>query len=246
MTKRKDSTALFDLINKGRTEGAGPGLNVPGWFSKRPPPVPAVEESQEQEPPAQSVLGPFAPPPAAPEPLVSRGEGRVRFSMNYVTCAASVMGLLAVLLGAFWLGRVTRPAAAPPGEAPLRGGTVRPGGSDTGTPPPAATEREKGKWYLVIQRLGGMTDKDWQDAEAIVDYCKRNNRPCDIVKWGTVCYAVWSLQPFPSPDSKEARDYAKGVEELGVKYKPPPGRLKYDFNQKRNGKFDPTFVPAKE
>jgi hypothetical protein len=257
MTKRKDAVALFDLISRGKTQQAGPGLNVPGWFSKRPPPGPpgmeapeppaegaAVEAPAPAEPSAPPPLGPFAP--AAPaEPMISAADGRLHFSLTYVFCAAMALGLIAVLLGAFWLGRVTaRPGAPPPNPPPAPGGTGRPGGGETSAPPPPPPERTKGKWYLVIQGFNGMSTSEKQDAYAIADYCNKNNHPCDVWNFRNHHWIVWSLKPFDDPKSKEAQDYARSIEDLGNLYKPPRGRGKYDFNQRHNGIFDPTFHQA--
>ena len=262
MSKRKDAVALFDLINKGRTEQASPGLNVPGWFSKRgapaptppgaemPEPLPEMPVAEGQPPalPAAPVAAPqissFAP--AAPsEPFLTRADGRVKFSLNYIACAATAMGLIAVLLGTFWLGRVT----AARSNSALNPTPARGGGGDgnltSGAGGGAAPERVKGKWYLIIDRMAGRTDKDWDDAKAIVDYCQAHNEKATIVNLGTQCFAVWSLKPFDDPGSKEAMDYAKAISELGANY-----RGKYHFSQYSgtgaSRKLSPSYIKQKD
>jgi hypothetical protein len=106
----------------------------------------------------------------------------------------------------------------------------------------SAEGRVKGKYYLIIERTAHLTDADRLDAEAIADFCNKNNFPCGVVQYGTQSYAVWSLQPFDSSTSPEALDYAKKVEDLGKRYKPPPGRGIYKFKQEdKTGHFNPLF-----
>jgi hypothetical protein len=243
MTKRKDAIALFDLISKGKSERPA-GLSVPSWFSKRPAPPPAPDAGQPDsaEPPPMPEPSPFSP--TAPyEPMLSVADNRVKISMNYATGGVVVAGLVVSLLFVFFLGRYSVRTSGP---APATSDAA--GGRDTsyhpGADPNAALnpgERVKGKYYLIIDRMKGMTDDDKQDAVAIADYCQKCNYPCNVVKYGTQCYAVLSLKPFDSPGSREAMDYAKAIEDLGKKYKPPQGRSKYNFSQERSGRLDPSF-----
>jgi hypothetical protein len=235
---------------------------VPGWFSKRPSSAPdaaqedspAPSESQAAAQPSPSGPSPlpepstFSPASAA-EPMLTIADSRVKLSMNYVTCAAAILGMVALLALMYYVGRVSaRPGAPLAGDG--AGGSQtsgRPGGGVEANSAPPASERVKGKYYLIIDHMQAMTDKDFQDAEAVQEYCRKNNYPCDIVKLGTKCYAVWSLKAFDSPDSREAVDYAKAVEDLGKKYRPPSGRSAYTFSQhNRAGKLDHSFVRAKD
>lgn len=246
MTKRKDAVALFDLLSKTRQERTG--LDVPGWFGKPAdgePPAQTGPEAPSSPPPLEPAPFPFSPAPT--EPLISAADGRVRLSMNYVTCATLAMGLVALLFVSFWLGRKTyRPPTVPAANAPtFPGRTPLGGGAGDANVPPSPWE--KGKYYLIVDRMTGRTEKDLASARAIVDYLAKKGEPAQVGDFGPEgYYAVLSLKPFNSRTSKEAMDFAEAIMALGSKYVPPPGCDKYGFSQYRRGTriLDPSFHHA--
>jgi hypothetical protein len=265
MTKRKDAVALFDLISKGKNkvEGRTPGLNVPGWFRKTSAPAegePGQQEGETQDDASAPDAAPDAAfPPALPqaaptafgaieptEPMVAFTDGRVRISVNLVTCAVAVMGLVFALGMMFYLGRITgRTPAAGSGE--VAGGSAAPrSGAGEANMAEVLAKWTKGKYYLIIDRMGGMTEKDKEDALAIAEYCRKNGHPCEAVILNgpkPVC-AVQSLEPFESSTGPKNLEFARAIEDLGKRYQPSPGRTKYMFSQKRpDGKLAPSFLP---
>jgi len=255
MSKRKDAVALFDLINKGKPQQASPGLNVPGWFSNRPPAAP--EAGAEAAAPGESPTAP--PPPPAPayspfstaaagEPVFQAEGGRVRISLNYVACGATALGLIVALGFMFYIGRISvrpsRPPATPPDGGLINQVPYRPpiGGADANPGAVLSAAREKGKFYLIVDRMPGSSENDKKDAEAIVEYLRTKSKPAVVVQWkDSGAYSVLSMTGFDSSSSPEAADYVKAIEDLGKNYRPPPPRGRYTFSQHSAGRLTPSW-----
>jgi hypothetical protein len=229
-----------------------------------PTPQRAVPAGPRTVPAVASVPAPAAP--AAPasagarEWLLAVSGKRVRLSLTYPVCAAVAGGALVLLIGGFALGRwsAPRPEAAEPAGLPLRdrvpmgknvlGGAKLPPVGKGGAPAAATpTTRAKGKWFLVIQTLGGMTRADFDEATRIADFCKKEGCPATVAEYTPnparstrKKYIVWSLTPFDTGDSEPAKAFAHKVEEIGKAYF---GKYKtHDFRQKSaNGRFEPWF-----
>lgn len=261
MSKRKDSIALFEVISKAKQHEAA--LDVPGWVDKdgTPPPVPETGVV-EQPPSPQPTPDPTPEPPAdageeaseeaAPmEPIVVIEDGRLRITLNYLSAAVAVLGLLILLGGVYWLGRnagrhSAAASLAPSGQQP----PVASGhpGSESATPPAAAgadhgltLESQKGKYFLIIERMQGKTHDDELDAIAIINYLKDNG----VIATQAIVsdrYAIVSRSSFESPKGNDAIEFAKKIEDLGKKYIPPHGRAKYLFSQHdKKNELNPSF-----
>jgi len=223
VTKRKNSVALFEVIAKERQERREGRLNVPSWMG-RPP-----AEGQ------QAVAAPKRPTveePAPGEPIVSTSGGRLRLSLNYVSCLVAAGVLLILLLLAFWLGRATvGDSQASPTQASV--GDARAEGDAAARVPAQQPTREPGKHYLVIQGMQGTSDANRRDADKIVNYLRDHDVEADVQKYPgrPEQYIVWSFEGFDSPTSREALDYAKMIEVLGERYLREGGR--YNFKQVR-------------
>jgi hypothetical protein len=182
VTKKKDSVALFEVISKSRQKRGDSDLGVPGWIE--PPEAPRQQAEKPSVPARQAAAIPQAPSRPV-EPAIGVVGGRLTVSLNYVSCMVIAMGLLVLLLAAFWLGRATGGAAkGEPTEAGVAGFTEgqSTGGSITegGTRPPPSTGHQKatdvtrsaefhlpvtrvpkrvsGKYYLVIESIKKNTD----------------------------------------------------------------------------------------
>ena len=138
-------------------------------------------------------------------------------------------------------------AASPAGAAVVPEDNTGPANATLATPTnalaPAETVRQPGKYYLIIERLQGSTEKDKLDARAIVDYLRSKGKLAQVnfLQNGDR-YIICSLTGFASKTSKEAMDYAREIQELGKAYVPPKDRGKYSFSQNnRKGEFDPSF-----
>ena len=255
MAKKKSSMALFEVVARGKQHNKA-AMTVPDWMKGRDA-SDASGQSPEQEYVGQAA--PDAPPGAAPvadvepghdaagghEPTAPRGEkvlsvvdGRVTVSLNYVSCTVAAAGVLLAIVAAFLLGRASAPKAPAANEAarpPVKAGLV------VGTRPPRMTQRILGKYYLVIQELGGLTPGLKADGQEIAAYCEAaRGDPATVVSDGRQ-YVVLSGKPFDSPAGTEARVYAADIDALGNRYKADVNG-KYDFNQMDSrGQLDPWF-----
>ncbi len=241
MAKKKDSVALFEVLTRTRQNRKEAGLGVPSWMGSSKPADQAGE------------LQPISPAPevgAIPaDPMVSTADGRLKLSLNYVSCLVAALGLVVLLVLAFWLGHWTGRALGADGPQPPAVGQ-RPQ-QPSGQPPPGdqgptPAVRVSGKYYPVIQGTQGLTQQRYEDAEKIVQYLARNGLQADVRIWrGTPRqYVVWSLSGFDSPQSDEALEFIARVEQLGRKYLAEGGR--YGFSQRdRAGRLKPWFIRAR-
>jgi len=181
--------------------------------------------------------------------MAATADNRLRLSLSYATCATAAMGLIVLLGVVFWLGRLTaKPGApveqaglGPKGTGPVQLGGVDANASQSTTMP---SERVKGKYYLIIDRMKDQTEQDYLDAQAIVEYCRANGQPATVERHGSR-YIVWSMTPFDSASSEEAMNFARRIEQLGREYEAPRGRNKYTFSQHRGTQLDPSYARLK-
>ncbi len=220
MSKKRNTTSLFEVISKSRQTRSEAGLGVPAWMGH--PSEPA------------EVLHPQPVEGAAPvaDPTISTVDGRVTLSLNYVSLLVAGLAVLLGLLLAFCLGRWS---ASPgnPEAAPKLGAA----------PSIQRTERVPGKYYLIIQGLQGMTDDHRTDADDIQRFLEQEGVASDVAIWpgDPKQYVVWSSMGLDSEIDDEAFAYVRKVEALGRKYKSQGGI--YDFKQVRdqNGQISPWF-----
>ena len=258
VAKKKDSVALFEVIQKARRNQAN--MEVPKWMSGDEAP-PSAETPAQAETPSRPPR-----PVGAAEPLLAIDGDRLRLSLNYMSCAVAVMGLAILLVGAFglgWWGGSSPEPDAPSARGPsgllkdrtplgkhVLGGAKLPGGPGAATQPTGASaNRQKGKAYLVIQGLTGTAPEDLEEARRIAAWCGQHGEPATIARYThprtrKQRYIVWSLQPFPggciSVPDEAAVAYARKIEELGKQYFAQ--HTTYDFRQRMaGGKFNPWF-----
>ncbi len=268
MAKKKNSVALFEVIQKAKSGEAN--MDVPKWMGGEGP-MPPSGEVPPPRPRPEARPAPASPASArrarggAGEPLLSVAGDRLRLSLNIAACAVAAAGLIALLAGAFALG-YWRGGASAEGELAAAGaggplkdrtpfgrhvldGRAKGGGgpSGKGVANPTGADRQKGKWYLVIQALGGRTPEDLKEAARIAAFCKAHGEPATVAEYttprsGKQRYIVWSLRPFgfSGKPSDEALAYARKIEKLGKEYFEK--HKTYDFRQRTaGGNFDPWF-----
>lgn len=241
MAKRKDSEALFEIIARTRASQDPAAINVPEWMSKKP----AQQEAEAGVEPGQVPKAEQAPPKLLlkseptgsrrfqiPPALLAIRDWRVTVSLNFVTCAVIGLALLTLLLSMLVIGwKWGASSASGPSEVPpYKPGVL--GNKDPGNIPTrlAAPQRVNGKYYMLIQGMGGITDEYYAEAKMIVDFCNRADLPADIGQMRTPeQYIVWSLTGFDSPDTPEAQEYAQRIKALGKDYKTEGGT--YEFRQ---------------
>jgi len=259
VAKKKNSVALFEVIQKTKRSDAS--MDVPKWMGGQGPkaPAPAVPERPGAARPAASPAE-----AGGPERLVTVTGDRLRLSLNYTTAAIAIGVLVVLVLMGFAIGRYAGGRGEPakqgtmaertpyspdvvggPKPAPAEGtrtGTGTPVGGDAA----ADSAREKGKWYLVIQGLGGTRPADLEEAWRITTFCKANGVPAKPARYtapsgGKQRYIVWSLVPFDSAKDEKAWQYARKVEAVGKEYFAK--YTTYDFRQRMaaGGKFNPWF-----
>ncbi len=243
MAKRKDSIALFEVIKNRRDDA---NLNVPKWMGGQ-------GSASQQEPPEPVQAQPGAAPKARSR-IVSGSSGQLLFRLNYTHCILAAVGLVLVLIAAVWIAYAAgsgSSATVPAGPGKMAG-KVLPGkhvlgnGSGKGKAPAASPSgRVPGKYYLVVQALGGIDNKDLAEAGRIATWCKENGEQVTVAKYthpnsARKRYIVWSLRPFDSRFGEEAEAFGKKVEALGKRYFAK--HKTYDFRQRTStGKLDPWF-----
>jgi hypothetical protein len=255
VAKRRDSVALFEVIQKaGRSEG---NMAVPKWMDRQGAVEAPGDVAPRPEPASRAIsLG-------VSEPLVSIVDDRLRVSLSYVSGALVVLALVVLVAGGFALGRWSAPglpAAIPDGQSlrektPLgrhvlgKANPVTPG--DNAKAPPAPSARQKDKYYLVIQFLPGLSQKDMDNAARIAAFCDAHGEPATVARFthpgsAKQRYIVWSLRPFGEQDSPEALAYAQKIEDLGKQYMreaPEDGRYNFQQRKRAGASLTPQFEP---
>ena len=215
-------------------------MSVPGWMLNpkgRETPVP------EEEPASKPRPEPAAKRTAPREAIISTDKGRLRLSLNYISCMVAASGLVVLLLVAFWLGRAT----AGTGAQTPRGGIGLPAGEgapqeEAAREQPELPQRTAGMYYMVIQDLKGDDPEKESEAERIAKFSTDNGEPATVnMYYGSIL--VWSLKPFNKEDTEGTRNHALLVEEIGKRYF--ERYRTYDFRQRRQleGDLDPLVLP---
>lgn len=127
MAKRKDTTALFEVINRGK--GVPKRVELPAWAEPSqaqaaPAPDAPPPAAPEEQPAPPAAAGPQEAPalPAAPRAAaawIDGGRLNVRLSLNYVTCTVAALVAVGLLVAAYVLGQASgrRHVAGPPAPA---------------------------------------------------------------------------------------------------------------------------------
>jgi len=258
MAKKKSSMALFEVVAREKRHDKA-ALSVPAWMKGQGvadesagPQDPPQEQEQayvaqvQPEAPAEPNVEPDAARDAGDDdvhptaeqtaPILAVADGRVTVSLNYVSCAVAGAAVLLVLVLAFVLGRASAPGPKGRADTPAARANLV-----VGARPPRTTPRVPGKYYLVIQELGGLTAALKEDGRAVADYCEAaRGDPATVVSDGRQ-YVVLSGKAFDRPDSPEARVYAADIDALGKRYQTDTNS-RYDFNQMdTRGRLDPWF-----
>ena len=249
MAKKKNSASLFEIISRSQAKCPESDMSVPRWISgPEQPEQPAAPEDRPR-------VEPNSPAPAmrkvdkAAELMFAVFEGRLKVSLNYLTCMLVVAGLVLALVAAFVLGRATAPASPPvekPGKATAGTGQGKATVRSARRPVTRMPQRISGKYYLVIESLKGKSPDDLAEAKRIAEFCKQNGEPAEPASMGTR-YIVWSLTAFDSPRSEAAIRHARFIQDnLGKEYFNPAKNRHYKFLQMKDGKFDPYYLPYRE
>jgi len=247
MAKKSKSRAMFEVVSSGKRADRG-DLSLPAWMAKPEKSASATRPQAPARPgegaqPAVTGSRPGALGQA--EPVLSLRQGRLRLSLNYVSCGVALLGLALLLAVIFALGRGSAGPAR--GEAAETGKAVSPPVEIRQAGPatiPPAVGWISGKYYLIVRAMGGLTPQLRADAEHIARYCSNGGDDAAVIGTDRE-YLVWSLVPFDSPDSEEARTYAAQIHELGKRYKKKFPDKGYDFDQfDRQGRLRSRFRRA--
>lgn len=168
----------------------------------RPTAAPPAPRPERSEPRATS---PTTPP--AGEPATAGESGRLTLSLGYPSVAVAGLGLVVVLLAAFWLGRLSVSASnGPAADGPAQA-SMWPAGDQN----PVA-----GKRYLVVEALPN-TETNQAVADQIVAFLAERGEPARKYPDDESLYIV-SLRGFDRVDQR-AREYANYVhQQLGEAY----------------------------
>lgn len=237
MVKRKHAAALFEVISKGKEAQKG-GMHVPGWAGKvLPHAQPAAPPPEPVAPEAVQPLGTAAPPlpsrPAVPlvqpprrepamadadvqpaEPLVQVSGGRLKLSLNYVSCGVVCLAVALVFLLGYVLGHSS-------GSKQATGTPMSLGGPNPAPTPVQRddvfdrlqaqdSQRTAGKWYLTVQSNVESLD----DAKAIQRFLDSKTIATTIWSAGST-FVVYDLKGFAAKTGREIDAQAKLLADLG-------------------------------
>lgn len=232
MAKKKDSTALFEVISKTRETQHQAGFSVPTWMGTDKQP----DDSTVSEPPPTPKSRPTASKPAtlAGEPIVSTAGGRLSISLSQRACLAVAAGLVVLMALMFVLGRVTADDSKPAeGDGPQKAGITNGNGGK------AKYEPVAGKYYLLIQKLKSNRTVDRNEAERVMAYLKENRLDAWIYE-APDGYAVFSTKEYDKDDRMSAAAKADVIERVCknyvTKYSP---NYKYRQPRDTNGQIAP-------
>jgi len=187
-------------------------------------PLLAAAEQAEKAAPMRMPPG-FAPPARLRSKAQAQAEVEVPAisvpSSQFVGLAVAIVLMIATFIVGFTAGRFTAPRMHAE-QTPVR------------TP---------GKYYLVIQEFTGNTDADQQDAFAIQAFCKKMGYPADVREYKETGLVVLSFEPFDSPSTDEAIQFARKIEKLGLAYQILGGKYRFQQPRTANGSIAPHFEP---
>lgn len=235
MVKKKNTPAFFEVLSKTRQAHKDAGLSIPKWMGKG---------GESDEKPSVPEKRPAMVPARPGEQILSAQAGRARFSLSYTVCAAAAAGLLLLLVAAFWAGRATAPKTTEPFEA----GVVPSYRPDVLSPPtesPALPGREKGKYYLIIERLKGSSDADLAEAQRIINFLAESGEPADIQTFrlgGKEFYGVWSLRRFDTEAGPQQVKFAERIEGLGRQYLRKHRTYRFQQRRRLEAELTPSYV----
>ncbi len=240
MARKKDTTALFEVISKARETQHQAGFTVPTWMGTDKQPE-DKEDKVKSEPPPKSKPAVSRPVMSTGEPMVSIDGGRLRISLSQKASLAATIGMVVLLVAVFVLGRATA------------GGKVETGGMDNvagtnnhGTP--AKYQPVAGKYYLLIQKMNSNSTLDKNEAAYVVNYLKEKSHldawVANIKDSNGDIPAIFAAEEFDSDRITPAvENTALLFEEACAEYK-RNNRTKYPFTQPRvNGKIKPKLLP---
>ena len=250
MSKKRKSEGLFEAISKATDDQHSSFMRVPDWVYKKP--EQAADEKQIEPPIPPKTKPPKTKVPAKPDktfrPIISvdKDNKQITVAMNFVSWSVVALAVLVVLIGAFTLGRISAPESTVPGPTePYRPDVLEPPAESPPAQPPSASGRITGKYYMIVQGLGGMTEQHLKQAEKIVKFCKDAGKPVTINRMHNPDqYIIWSLEAFDNPRSAQAVESALSIETLGKKYKEKHGT--YNFRQTAPGGRWPWFAPYRQ
>jgi hypothetical protein len=254
VAKKKNSPALYEMMSRSKEKQAKGGLVPPSWLTanaagQRPASAAVVDRLPETQPP-QQVAAEGAKPSTGM--LGSRAAGQTAWRLP-VPPKALVVGVAAVLVVALAVWGVAKVVAGKPSAASPAGGAgtgIVGAGAYAGPGDVAPADRVKGKYYLVIERLKGVSEKDWAEAKTIQTFLgerKYQGRPivATIEKAGRNqdFYAIWTVSPgFDDPGSADAKAFALEVERLGREYSSKYGTYRFQQRARPTAELSPSYV----
>ncbi len=230
MAKKKDTTALFEVISKARETQHQSGFTVPSWMGTDKQP----DENVKDEPSPKSKPVISKPVMSTGEPMLSIAGGRLRISLNQKAGMVAAIGLIALLVIVFILGRVTAGGKADVDSKDAVTGTKNGSGTVKKYQPVA------GKYYLLIQKMNSSSTLDKNEAAFVVDFLRKNSRLEAWVADFQGATAIFAAEEFENGNITSAvLNLASSFEKACAEYKRQYG-TNYSFEQPReNRKMKP-------
>ncbi|MCE5328126.1 MAG: hypothetical protein LLG01_17095 [Planctomycetaceae bacterium] len=197
---------------------------VPAAVATAPPARPAprrplrmpemfTRKSSEHGPAGQSGM-------AGVLPVVKIENQQMSVVLNPASAAVTAGAIVALMVGMFVIGWASKRTAAPAVENVQPARTAEPAAQPPAQERAAATPpaRTAGKYYMIIQGLGGKSAEDLQEAWRIQKFCTEANYPVTVsLLQGQ--YVIYSMTGFDNADEPSAKAYAEKIKELGKQYK---------------------------
>lgn len=254
MAKRKDSTALFEVINRGKPTPAT--MHLPEWAQpqvdhpvEQANPIPRAPKTLRQPPglngqaempassPAPSMAEYASPgaPQAMREKVLAVVHNRLHLNLGYASCGIAAAILLVLLVASYKLGQASGRNQMAPKSAQVAQATKPDFPQDQLQ---ARLESLPKGWYMVIQS----DVATWEDATAIQRYLyKVQGIDTGIRKVDDATFWVVFLDRSFMPDKSSSREqmqedankFYNSLVELGKK---PDWQLKDRYNFAQAGK----------
>ena len=184
-----------------------------------------------------------------PQRAVSPADGRLNLSLSRTACVAAGAVLILLLGGAFMLGRGSAPATTVGSgvtqKASLSGQGDGSSRNDAGRQA-GVTSAHQVKFYLVIERLGSLSERAKSSADKIAADCTDMGYDAKVDSNKNEYFVYLTRPVFDSKKDRLAYQTAENIHRLGKQYKKSHPGTSYEFNQYKQGRLKPVFVSKRK
>ncbi|MBN1553703.1 MAG: hypothetical protein JXA11_03075 [Phycisphaerae bacterium] len=241
----ENDKATIEFLEQSDTEEATPADEIPSDAEDEPRDVAEAAPAKSKYPwkrPRRDIFS-------------SEQSAKAPFSVNpkavviLIVAAAALFCLAAFVLGRITAGRTPTAPQSPATQPPARTAEFR--GTVVMDDAPVRCEsgkRDPDRYFLIIETLRGNGDADKVEADRIIEFCKRNRLPADMVELqmgGQPRVAVWCLMGFRYTNSTPAMEHAQQVEQVGKAYFRKYKTYRFRQRRKPEGPLEPFYFSGK-